>query len=375
MTKSEQICNDIGAKFFCKDFVYENLKYFNNSNNKVELCDGLFEYANSYVALQIKERSKSKSTKTDDQWLNEVVYGDAVSQIVETINGIKSSKILVNDLYHQKVELQQDYIIYPVIIFDNSNIKDYKRVLVINDIKINVFNLSDYKVMMNVLTHPYDILYYLQERTRLIHSNLPSLAIYDDEITIMSRINSEEDFAEFFLHMVYDGNPDKQNQALQLLNIINKFKIKQQKNDPHYKTILKILQQIEPKIADKFIERFNYGWSKAHEDKFDITKAIQLTNKDEKIEIVFCSIGKEPLTNKRYYEIICDAKQLQHKSNKIILIAFIGDKEDECYIEWVYFEKNYEPDPNIKKCYETFGMYDGTITKEFFEKICESVIK
>ena len=54
MTKSEQICNDIGAKFFCKDFVYENLKYFNSSNYKVELCDGLFEYANSYVALQIK---------------------------------------------------------------------------------------------------------------------------------------------------------------------------------------------------------------------------------------------------------------------------------------------------------------------------------
>ena len=139
MTKSEQICNDIGAKFFCKDFVYENLKYFNNSNNKVELCDGLFEYANSYVALQIKERDKSKSTKTDNEWLNEVVYGDAVSQIVETINGIKSSKISVNDLYHQKVELQQDYIIFPVVIFDNSNIKDYNRIININNLILSEF--------------------------------------------------------------------------------------------------------------------------------------------------------------------------------------------------------------------------------------------
>ena len=26
MTQSERICNDIGTKFFCKDFVYENLK-------------------------------------------------------------------------------------------------------------------------------------------------------------------------------------------------------------------------------------------------------------------------------------------------------------------------------------------------------------
>ena len=38
-TTSETICNEIGAKFFSKDFVYENLKYFDETNNKVELCD------------------------------------------------------------------------------------------------------------------------------------------------------------------------------------------------------------------------------------------------------------------------------------------------------------------------------------------------
>ena len=57
-----RICNEIGSKFFCKDFVYENLKYYNDKNNKIELCDGLFEYCGTYVALQIKERDKSKST-------------------------------------------------------------------------------------------------------------------------------------------------------------------------------------------------------------------------------------------------------------------------------------------------------------------------
>ena len=41
MTNSERICNEIGSKFFCKDFVYEDLKYYNETNNKVELCDGL----------------------------------------------------------------------------------------------------------------------------------------------------------------------------------------------------------------------------------------------------------------------------------------------------------------------------------------------
>ena len=54
-TKSETICNEIGEKFFSKDFVYENLKYFNEKNNKVELCDGLFEFGEFYFALQIKD--------------------------------------------------------------------------------------------------------------------------------------------------------------------------------------------------------------------------------------------------------------------------------------------------------------------------------
>ena len=73
MTRSEQICNEIGAKFFCKEFVYENLKYYNATNNKVELCDALFEYASIYVPLQIKERSKVKGNKTEETWLRDIV--------------------------------------------------------------------------------------------------------------------------------------------------------------------------------------------------------------------------------------------------------------------------------------------------------------
>ena len=64
-TKSETICNEIGEKFFSKDFVYENLKYFNEKNNKVELCDGLFEFGEFYFALQIKERSSEKGFALD----------------------------------------------------------------------------------------------------------------------------------------------------------------------------------------------------------------------------------------------------------------------------------------------------------------------
>ena len=65
MTKSERICNEIGVKFFCKDFDYQNLKYWDDKNNKIELCDGLFEYGKNYIALQIKERAKETHGKTE----------------------------------------------------------------------------------------------------------------------------------------------------------------------------------------------------------------------------------------------------------------------------------------------------------------------
>ena len=95
MTTSEQVCNEIGAKFFSKDFVYENLKYYNNRNNKVELCDALFEYASIYVPIQIKERSKSKGNKTEESWLNEIIYGDAFNQIKVTVDAIRDRKSVV----------------------------------------------------------------------------------------------------------------------------------------------------------------------------------------------------------------------------------------------------------------------------------------
>lgn len=101
MTRSEQICNEIGSKFFCKDFVYKNLKYYNDSNNRVELCDALFEYGGMYLALQIKERATIKGNKSTKDWLREVVYGQAVEQIKITIDAINDKHIQVNDVDKQ----------------------------------------------------------------------------------------------------------------------------------------------------------------------------------------------------------------------------------------------------------------------------------
>ncbi len=377
MTRSEQICNEIGAKFFCKDYVYENLKYFNSSNNKLELCDGLFEYSKMYVVLQIKERSSQKGTKNDEDWLREIVYGEAVDQAITTVAAIKNNNIAVNDLYHQSVQLHSNYLIFPIVIFDNIAIKEYERVVNYGEFKINVFSLSDYKTMMEVLIHPFDIIYYLQERSVWVEksNHLPNFVFGENEsTTIIAKISNEADFANFFIHYIYDGEFNKQEDALRLLSIIENFRKNQIKKNPNYKNILDILQMVEPKIASAFMERFQNAWSNACEDKFDFSKAIQLQLDDKKISIVFFSVGLKNLNNPEYYRIICDAKQQQQKADIVLLISFIGNTDNTCKIDWVYFEQQLIEEPNALEWYDANGMFGGTINRKRFDVICHYLI-
>ena len=200
MTNSERICNEIGSKFFCKDFVYEDLKYFNETNNKVELCDALFEHGGMYLVLQIKERSQNKGKRSTEDWLDEVVYKQAVEQLITTIDAIKNKHIQVHDLYHQKVDIHNNNLIFPLIVFDNSDVISYKRSVNCNGTIIHVLSMADYQSMMEVLVLPYDIFYYLQERSQWITDSggLPHIVVGENEnISIIANIKTEKDFANF----------------------------------------------------------------------------------------------------------------------------------------------------------------------------------
>ena len=97
-------------------------------------------------------------------------------------------------MYQQNVDINQKYFIYPLIIFDNNKINEYKKIIDFEGIKINVFKLEDYQEMMRVLAHPYDIIYYLQERTRLLEDMNPQFAIGEYEKgSIMAKIETEKD--------------------------------------------------------------------------------------------------------------------------------------------------------------------------------------
>lgn len=359
MTRSEQICNDLGAKFFCKDYVFENLNYFNDHGNKVELCDGLFAFGDFYVAIQIKERVENNG-RSDENWLKKVVYEKAVNQVVETVKTIKTVQLKVNDKYHQSVDLNRSNIIFPIVVFENDSITDYTKTIQVNDVRINVFSLSDYRVMLETLMHPYDIVCYLEERFCWINKcngHLPFFVLGEGEkTTIISRIKNEKDFSNFFSQYIYDGDKKARDDSLRILAIINSFREKQIKKCPDYKCILNLLQLIRPQMASAFIDRFKYSWDSACKNIFDYSKAIQLIVDNKKTSIVFCSVGTSPFEDKGIYTMICDAKQQQQHVDRILLIAFVGDNNNTCQIDWVYFEKPFIEEPEILIEYIKMGI-------------------
>lgn len=135
------------------------------------------------------------------------------------------------------------------------------------------------------------------------------------------------------------------------------------------------MQLVEPKIASDFMARFDYAWACACQNKFDYTKAIQVRLDGKSTSIVFFSIGRRELSSKDYYQILCDAKQQQHKADAVLLIVFIGNENGQCRNDWVYFEKEYVADDKVLKFYEEIGMFNGLMDFDIYEQLCEKMLK
>lgn len=125
MTFSEQICQEINRKFYFDDFVLTNL-FYTKDGIKMEICDGLIEFQDIYIILQIKEKAANNDTDENNiKWLSKKVYKKAVSQIKDTIRILQNeSSLVVEDMYGQTVEIDNSKKIIPVIIFKADDISD-----------------------------------------------------------------------------------------------------------------------------------------------------------------------------------------------------------------------------------------------------------
>ena len=204
MTNSEKLTNLISQKYFLKQYIYSDL-YVKEGREEKEFCDCLIEFDNVYVCIQIKERNETADGSAY-KWFQKKVLKVAKNQIKDTFsffNNVENRIISkTSDVF-----IDRNKTLIPVIVFLNSELPKYDRIVYSRslDACINIFSYNDFKIMLETVVMPYDILHYLKYRS-LFKPTDEGKIMFDeanDDLTIITRLHKESDYAELFLARTY----------------------------------------------------------------------------------------------------------------------------------------------------------------------------
>lgn len=365
MTLSEQLCQDINRKFYFDDFVLTNLFYIKNGV-KMEICDGLIEFQNMYIILQVKEKSTSNNAQDNYlNWLEKKVYKKAVSQIKDTIHILQNEKnLIVQDMYGQVVAIDNSKKIIPVIIFKADNISEYRKVYhsATSNININIFSVKDYEIMMDILKMPLDITEYLGLRAEVFAtSNVDFIIDNSDENWIsMGQINSETDFANYFISSRIRDNSVDEIYTCDFLNIISKYYSKQTNKNPNYKQILNRLLCLDRVGAKHFMERWNYCWDDAKTNVLRYKYRMIMQNEYEKFGFLFVSTQKGiEEDNDGFYAYIGELFVQKYELDTAIIIINYYEGNGNFFVKWLMLSKPYSPNHVLINSLKELNLWNG----------------
>jgi hypothetical protein len=204
MTNSEKITSMISKKFFLEQYCYNEI-YVREDNSEKEFCDCLIEFNNVYIVIQIKERS-SIATSSEEDWFENKVVKKAKKQLKDTYQYFQNVNC---EIFSKKSDLIIDRtkLLIPMIVFLNNEMYEYRKVITSRSLQtdINVFNYQDFKIMLETVILPHDILRYLQYRLCFKDSDISKLLFdeIDDSSTMLGCPSTENDYAEWFLSRTY----------------------------------------------------------------------------------------------------------------------------------------------------------------------------
>jgi len=353
MTLSEKICQDINRKFYFDDFVLTNL-YYVKDGIKMEICDGLIEFEDRYIIIQIKERNSQENTN-NQKWLDRKVYKKATSQIKDTIDIIsQTDNLIVQDLYGQQVDIDKTKSILPIIVFKNEEILDYQRVYhsSTKNININIFSEKDYETMMEKIEVPCEIIDYLLLRQDLFqHSNFNM--ILDDSETgyfMMANIENELDLANYFLMKTIKDKSFNELDIKNFLGIIQKYNLKRLDQNQDYKQILYRMLRFDRFGATYFMQRWNNCWDLSKKGIINCQQHIVGQNKHEKFGFLFISTKKGDIKdNNDFYAHLTRLFIQKYKLETAITIICYYEGEHNYLVNWLFMSKPFENDEELQR--------------------------
>ena len=364
MTLSEKICQDINRKFYFDDFVLNNLYYWKDGI-KMEICDGLIEFEDRYIIIQIKERDSQESTN-NQKWLERKVYKKATSQIKDTIEIIKmTDNLIVEDLYGQQVNIDKTKSILPIIVFKNDEITEYKRVYhsSTKNININIFSENDYKTMMEKIEVPCEIIDYLMLRQELFqHSNFN--VILDDSENgyfMMANIENELDVAEYFLMKTIKDKPYNKLDVKNFLGIIQKYNLKRINQTQDYKQILYRMLRFDRFGASYFMQRWNNCWDLSKKGIFNCQQIIVGQKISERFGFLFISAKKDDVKdNNKFYSHLTNLFIQKYQLQTAIAIISYYEGNNNYLVNWLFMSKPFENDKELQKVLDNNDLWKHT---------------
>lgn len=352
MTLSEKICQDINRKFYFDDFVLNNLYYWKDGI-KMEICDGLIEFDGIYLIIQIKERNENDDSN-NEKWIQQKVYKKAVSQIKNTIAIIKTiPNLIVEDMYGQKVEINPNNQILPIIIFKNDNLNDYRKVYHSRslDFNINIFSLKDYSKMMNVLEMPIDIVNYLNIRMEMFQYGNFNILIDEmsDVWNSFANVENEQDIASCFLFKYVNNKEYNYSAIKDYLGIIQKYHSRSLNENNKYKQILYRMLRLDRFGADCFIQRWIKSWEFAQKGILNFSQHIVCKNCEETFGFLFVSSKKNIKEDcKGFYLYLSNLFVQQYSLDTAITLVCYYEGDEHYLVNWMMMSKPFENDTELQ---------------------------
>lgn len=235
MNKSEIKTELKSKRVFLPDFVKYSIKYHKDNQGEDELCDCLLEFQNTYTVIEVKEREEKFIGKPSKNWFHNQIEKTAVDRIVKFYELYKRiDDFSFYDESGDDVEINPNRDIIPMIVFDNPDIKEYKRIVYCSRIGryVNIFSMNDFNLAFDALLIPYEINHYLSFRQSLLVKGddvlRARLFIGDFENKTLlwgGGINSELDLVQIYCAARFDNknDPNKIEEKLLRFNQITNF--------------------------------------------------------------------------------------------------------------------------------------------------------
>ncbi len=207
VNNSERILNAFSENFFYKELILSDLKYTPIGESERELADIIFLVGNYALAIQLKQRNPEDQTNNEEQekkWLKRECK-EAKKQVTKTVKTIATGNLpeFINNR-GQRVYIDKEMTVVPVVMFMNSVIKEYDHVLrkrTDSGLDENCISHEDFCEVCKMLITPMEIVdYFIWRKERFKNNPKVDFMFYIDEdgFSISHPMDQESSIGIFF---------------------------------------------------------------------------------------------------------------------------------------------------------------------------------